>query len=229
MTKSLRSLIAPHTPALVAAFVLLAAGLTGCASNAAAAKPSRVSDADFARLAEGASKPVDEARLALADARDELGRAQLGVVNDQHEGAFARSDQAAASAGLSRADAETQVGKDSNEPGQKQMAAADTRAAQQDKGAADAHLAYSKKLAASRAAQVTAAERKVDLMTEKVYAAKLQALVDAGVPAAGKYDQAAALERVAGAQRALDVATAHAAEASRATAEAQARWQPPGK
>ena len=222
LSKSVGSRISGHADTPLAAMALLLAIAAGCASNAAS---STVSDSDFARLTAGQIQPVDDARAQLALARDELGRAKLSVVNDQHEGDLARSDQASASADMSRAAAESKIGKDSNEPGQMNRARDDTKAAQRDKELADARLAYSKKLATSQAAQVTAAERKVDLMTEKVNLAKLQSLDDAAVPAAGKYDRATAMQRVVDAQRAYDGANATAARASRETAIAQERWQ----
>ena len=184
-----------------------------------------VSESDFARLPADKTQRVDAARQQLMEASDELGRAKLGAVDVQHEGAFARSDQAAASADLSRAETEAKVGRDSNEPDQLKLARDDTRSAQQDKVAADARLAYSKKLSISRAAQVTAAERKVELRTEEVNLAKLQALEEAGVAAAGKYDRATAMERVAKAQRAYQAATTTAAQAARETADAMTQWK----
>ena len=212
-----------HAKTSMAAASLLLLGITaGCASNNAS---STVSDADFGRLTPVQTKPVDEARAHLALARDELGRAKLGVVNDRHEGELARADQAAASADASRAVAETKIGKDSNEPAQMQQARDATKSAQDGKAVADARQAYAKKLATSQAAQVTAAERKVDLMTEKVNLAKLQSLDDATIPAAGKYDRATAMQRVVDAQRAYDRAASAAAAASDETSTAKQHWQ----
>jgi hypothetical protein len=202
--------------AAVATFALLVASLSGCATRAVATRPSTVSEADFARLAAGQTEDVDEARAQLAAATDELGRAKLGALNGQHEGAFARSDQAAASAEQGRAATETKVGQDSNEPGQLRQARDDTRAALRSKEAADTRLAYSKKLEISLRAQVTASERKVDLMTARVNLAKLEALERAGIPAAGKYDRGGALAAVTQAQRAHSDAVAAAAEAAQA-------------
>ncbi len=221
-SRSVGSRMPGHAATIIAAVALLLAIAAGCASNAAS---STVSDSDFGRLTASQTKPVDDARSQLALARDELGRAKLSVVNDQHEGELARSDQASASADMSRAAAESKIGKDSNEPGQMKQARDDTKSAQQGKELADARLAYSKKLATSQAAHVTAAERKVDLMTEKVNLAKLQSLDDAAVPAAGKYDRATAMQRVVDAQRAYDSALATAASASRETTTAKERWQ----
>lgn len=200
---------------------LLAGVATGCAST----KAPMVSDADYGRLDATQTKPVSDARAQLALAQDEMGRAKLGVVNDQHEGDLARADQTAASADMSRAAAETKMGKDSNEPGQMQQASDSTKTAQRGKEVADARLAYSKKLATSQAAHVTAAERKVDLMTEKVNLAKLQSLDNAAVPAAGKYDRAGTMERVVNAQRAYDRAVATAAQAAAETRTAKEHWE----
>jgi hypothetical protein len=208
----------PNPPIAVALLLTIS---VGCAT----ATSSTVSDADYARLDTSQTGRVDDARAQLALARDELGRAKLNVVTDQHEGELARSDQASASADVSRADAQSKIGKDSNEPGQMQQARDDTKAAQQCKEVADARLAYSKKLAHSQAARVTAAERKVDLMTEKVNLAKLESLQDAGIPAAGKYDSATAMQRVVDAQRAYDRATATAGTTSQETTTAKEHWQ----
>lgn len=202
--------------ALAASFTLLVASLPGCVTSGTASRPSTVSESDYARLAASQTEVVDEARSQLLAARDELGRAKLGVVNSQHEGAFARSDQAAAAADLKRAAVETQVGKDSNEPAQLKLARDETREAQASKEEADARLAYAKKLDVALAAQVTAAELKVELMTAKVNLAKLQALEKASIAAAGKYDRDGALAAVAKAQNAHDAAVATAREAAQA-------------
>lgn len=207
--------------ASAAAFTLLVASLSSCATTAVATRSSTVSDSDFARLAPSQTEHVDEARAQLAAANDELGRAKLGVVNGQHEGAFARSDQVAASAEQSRAATETKVGQDSNEPAQLRLASDDTKAAQRGKDTADARLAYSKKLDVSLAAQVTAAQRKVDLMTARVNLAKLEALEHAEIPAAGKYDRDMALASVTQAQRAYTAAAATAAETALAAEQAR--------
>lgn len=210
----------------VAAWSLLAVAL-GCAGNASSSKAasSTVSDSDFGRLSAGQSAPVENARAQLGLAQDELGRAKLSVVNDQHEGELARSDQATATADVSRAAALSKMGKDSNEPNQIQEAREATATARSSRQVADARLAYSRKLAASQAAQVTAAERKVELMTEKVNLAKLQSLDDARVPAAGKYDRATVMQRVVDAQRAYDRAVTTAAAASVETTTARESWQ----
>ena len=209
----------------IARLSALLAITAGCAGTAASKQSSTVSDSDYGRLGVGQTRPVEEARAQLALAQDELGRTKLTKVNDQHEGDLARSDQAAASADASRAAAQTQIGKDSNEPGQMQGARDDTQAAKVGQQAADARLAYSKKLATSQAAAVTAAERKVDLMTEKVNVAKLQSLDDAAIPAAGKYDRASAMQRAVDAQRAYDTALATAATAAAETTTAKEQWQ----
>lgn len=217
---------AGHLRILITSIAALAIA-TGCAGNSASsnAPPSIVSDSDFGRLAAGQTTLVDDARAQLALAQDELGRARLSVVNDQHMGDLARSDQAVASAEASRAAAQTKIGKESNDPGEKQLARDATQAAQTSQQVAEARLAYSQQLATSQAAEVTALERKVDLMTEKVNVARLQALDDAAIPAAGKYDRATALQRVADAQHAFDRASADAASAAAETAIAKEHWR----
>jgi hypothetical protein len=213
-----------HVAASAATTALLVVMAAGCASNASKAS-STVSDTDFGRLSATQIQPVEDARAELERARDELGRAQRKAVDDQHEGALARSDQGAAAADVSRATANTAIGKDSNEPAQIQQARDDTRDALHSQDVAAARLAYSKKLEASQAARIRAAERKVDLMTEKVNLAKLQSLDDAAVPAAQKYDRATAMERVVSAQRAYDSAEATAGAALGETTTAKQHWK----
>jgi hypothetical protein len=222
-----RSVVSVGRSRLLITFIAALAIATGCAGNSASSKapPSIVSDSDYGRLAAGQTRLVDDARAQLALAQDELGRAKLSVVNDQHMGDLARSDQAVASAEASRAAAQTRIGKESNEPAEMQLARDATQAAQTSQQVADARLAYSQQLATSQAAQVTAMERKVDLMTEKVNVAKLQALDDAAVPAAGKYDRAAALQRVVDAQHAFDSASANAASSASETTIAKEHWR----
>jgi hypothetical protein len=205
-----------------ALLLFLVAGLTACATTSKVARtPSVVSESDYARAPAGKTQRVDDARAQLAAASDALGRAKLSSVDDQHEGTFARADQASAKADRSRAAAETRASQESNDPGKLQQARDDTRAAQQDTLSADARLAYSKKLATSRAAQVVAADRLVALRTEALNLAKLDTLLDAGVPAAGKYDRVAAVDRVNAAQRAYEDASASAASAAAETAAAK--------
>ncbi len=213
------------SPIAAVGMLLALAGCATTASTGSARGSSTVSDSDFARVGASDVGPANDARSDLALARDELGRDKLSLVNDRHEGALARSDQGTASADMSRAAAESDIGKDSNEPAQMQQARDDTEDARQGKEVADARLAYSKRLATARAAQVTASERKVDLMAEKLNLAKLQSLEDAGVPAAGKYDRPAVMERVVVAQRAYDRATVTATSASRESTTAREHWQ----
>jgi hypothetical protein len=68
---------------------------------------------------------------------------------------------------------------------------------------------------------VVAAERLVALRLEALDLAKLDSLVDAGIPAAGKYDRVAAANRVNAAQRAYDDASDSAASAAGETAAAK--------
>jgi hypothetical protein len=210
-----------------ALLLLLIAGLIACVTAAPPRTPNLISDSDYARVPADKTQRVDEARLQLSAARDVLGHARLSSVDDRQEGTFARADQAEAKADRSRAAAETRAGRESNDPGKVQQARDHTLAARQDTLSADARLAYSKKLATFRAAQVAAAERLVTLKTEALNLAKLESLVDAGVPAAGKYDLLAVVDRVTVAQRAYDDASSSASSAAQETAAAMgARPQP---
>lgn len=108
--------------ARTALLLSLLAGLAACATTAPPRMPSLVSESDYARVPVDRTQRVDEARQQLSAARDALGRAKLSSVTDQQEGTFARADQASAKAGQTRAAAETQASKESNDPGQLRQA-----------------------------------------------------------------------------------------------------------
>jgi hypothetical protein len=205
--------------------LMLLATAAACMSSRGQSGSAPVSDADYGRVGEGRNRGVDEARQQAAIARDELGRAKLSLMDDRHEGELARSDQASAAAERSHAEAEGKIGKDSMEPGQLERARSDVRSAEARKAAADAHAQYAAKLTSSRQALVAAAESKVSLMDEKVNVAKLQALEDAGVPAAARYEHAGALEKVVQAQRRYEEARAKATESDRQAIAAREQWE----
>jgi hypothetical protein len=203
----------------------LLAATAACMSGQGQSRSVPVSEADYGRVGAGQSRVVEDARQQRAAAQDELGRAKLRMMDDRHEGELAKSGQAAATAERSHAAAEGKIGTDSLEPGQVERARSDTKFAELQTAVADAHLRYAEKLKSSREAGVTAAERKVSLMDERVNAAKLQAMDEAGVPAAAKYDRAAAMEKVVQAQRRYDQARSTASEAEQQAAAAREHWQ----
>lgn len=207
--------------ATIAALALLA----GACAGGRAERMDTVSDADYGRLQPGQTQAVDEARQQELQARDELARAKLRVTDTQHEDELAKADQTAAESDDKRAKAEAKIAADSNDPAQKQRAQELAETAQLHKKAADAHLDYAKKLIDARKAEVTAAQKRLDVTSAKVNLAKLQALQSAQIPAAGKYDVAATTNHVSRAQRDHDDAMqkAHALDAQ--VSSAQQTWQ----
>jgi chromosome segregation ATPase len=210
-------------------YVLALAAVAGCASMRGGARQNapvaQVSDADFGRLAPGQMAPVDQARQFLASAKDEQGRAKLRQQDTMHEADLAKADQAAAASDAQRAEAQAKIANDSREPALLEQARQLREQAQQHKSAADAHADYAKRLAEARQASVQAADQQVALGEAKVEWAKLQALQQANIPAAGKYDAGQFQTRVNEAQKSFDVALQKARELEGQATASQQRWE----
>jgi hypothetical protein len=164
---------------------LAIAACAGCSHQSASVK---ISDADFARLAPDQMAPINQARQAVDTARDELNRTRLREQQMQNEAGLAQADRTVADADAQRAAAEARAATESREPAALQRVQQLQQQASLRRQAADAHLDWANKLGAARAAQMTAAERQVDLAQAQLDLTKLQALQAGGVPAAAKYD-----------------------------------------
>ena len=208
------------------ALTLALAALTACAgSRSHENEAPKVSDADFARLGPDQMAPVDQARQALYAARDELARARLRQQQMQNEAALAQADRTAADADAQRAAAEAKTANDSREPAALQRVQQLQQQASLRRQAADAHLDYANKLGAARAAQVTSAQRQVDLAEAQLELAKLQSLQAGGVPAAAKYDAAAFQKRTQEARQAADQSFQQARDLETQSIVAQRRYE----
>ncbi len=203
----------------------LALSAGACAGGRAEHGMATVSDADYGRLQPGQTQPVDEARQQVTQARDELARAQLRLTDTQHEDELAKADQTAADSDKKRAEAETKIATDSNDPEQKARAHELTETAELHRRAADAHMTYAKKLIDSRKAAVDAAQKRFEVETAKVNLAKEKALQAAQIPAAGKYDMVAMTNRVMNAQRDYDDSARKAQTLDAEASSAQQTWR----
>ncbi len=204
------------------AIAIAITAVTACATTKAAREVGQVSDEDFARLPRGQMGPVDQARAQLRQAQDQLARAKLRLQEASHEEDLAKAEQAAADAKIQQAEAQLKIAQDRGDQKAIARATQAVEAAKLQRQAADAHLDYAKKLASARQAQAEVAERRVDVMVRQVELAKLQALQQAGVPAASRYDPAVFRRDLADAQVALAQAQAKARDLS---AQAQASLQ----
>jgi hypothetical protein len=199
--------------------------LAACAGgNKEAAKPAKVSDSDYGRLAPAQTAAVDQARITLGDARDELARAKLRQTQTAQAVNLAQADMAVADAELKRAEARAKLANESMEPTQLAEARNLSEAAQLRQSAAEARIDYAKKIQDARSAEVAAAEKRVAFEEMRVEQAKLQALQQAQVPAAAKYDGSQLDSRVAAARKEFDDAQANAQKAMSAAAGAEQRW-----
>ncbi len=204
------------TPALLAA----CAGMGGSKGTSEAAVP----DADLGRLSQGQMGPVDEARQFLGSARDEQARAKLHVQEVQHEDQLAKADAQSAKADADRAAVQAKVANDSREPGQLEQARVMKQQSDARKRAADARADYAKKLTAARQTSLAAADQQVALGEARLERAKLIALQQGNVPAAGKYDMAKFDARVSDAQKSFDQALQKARGQESQAMAAQQAW-----
>ena len=207
--------------------IAMLAGLAAlaCAGPKKEQKPVTVSDSDYGRLPAGQTQLVDSARADLGNARDGVARAKLRQTEARHEEELARADLSAVDADQKRADSMAKASKESNDPGQLERARAANEDVQLRRRAAEARLAYAKKLNEHRAADVEAAERRVGYEEARVEQSKLQALQQARVPAATKYQPGQLDERVVSARRDLEAAEGRARTLSAETANAERLWQ----
>jgi hypothetical protein len=188
------------------------------------ASEATVPDADLGRLAQGQMGPVDEARQFLGSARDEQARAKLHVQDVQHEAELAQADAQSAKADADRAEVQAKVANDSRDPGQLEQARVMKQQSEARKRAADAHADYGKKMVAARQASLAAADQQVALGEARLERAKLIALQQANVPAAGKYDIAKFNASVANAQKNFDQALQKARDQESQAIAAQQTW-----
>jgi hypothetical protein len=177
------------------AAALLAGGCSMFQDRKAEFRP--VSDADYGRLAPDQLGPVTAARDQLFAARDEVARAKLRLQQAENEAELARADQAMVRAAVQRAKAEGKAARESNAPEAKAKAQEAAAQAELQARSARAHLAYANELGRARQAELDAAERLVKVREAELEQAKLQALSQAGIPAATKYDASLFAARVA--------------------------------
>lgn len=196
----------------------------GCAGSRGAAQGPQVAETDFGRLGPAQTAPVDEARHFVSSARDELARAKLRAQDAQNELAMAKADQVEASAAAQRAGAEQKVADQSRAPAQLDRARQMQEQAKLHKSAADAHVDYVNRLIQANNASVDAANKQAELADARLEWAKLQALQQAGVPAATKYDGGKFQSRVGSAQKSFDDALKHARDLHGQASTAQQRW-----
>jgi colicin import membrane protein len=199
-------------------------GLCACAGTGKGSSAPTVSDADFGRLQPGQTGPVDEARRFLASARDEQARAKLRLQEVQHQDDLAKADATAARAAAARAAAQAKAADDSRDPAQLEQARALKEQADAEKRAADARDTYAKQLKDARQASVDAASAQVDLGDARVELAKVQALQQAGIPAASRYDAGKFQARVDDARKSFQAALQKARDAESKALASQQAW-----
>lgn len=203
----------------------LAAVAAGCASSRSHESGPKVSDADLGRLSPDQMAIVDQARQAAATAHDELARARLREQQVQQEVSLAKADRTAADADAQRAAAEAKIANESREPTALQRAQQLQQQASLHKQAADAHLEWANKVTDARKAQVTSAQKQVDLADAQLEWAKLRALQAANIPAASKYDAGKFQQAVDDARKAWDQAFAKSRDADTQAITAQRHYE----
>jgi hypothetical protein len=201
------------------------AALAGCAGSKEASKPVMVSDSDYGRVPPAQTAVVDEARTGMFQARDELARAKLRQTEAAQATNLAQADISVAEAELQRAAARMKMAQESNDPTQLAQARDMNEAAQLRLNTAKARSDYAQKLQAARAQEVAAAEKQIALQEMRVEQAKLQALQQAQVPAAGKYDGQALDARVAAVSKEFNEASSNARTALDSAMNAERHWQ----
>jgi hypothetical protein len=214
-----------QTQRFVAIVFLLGSTAYASSGHYSEAKASTVKDTDVGRLQPEQEKIVDDARLALATATDDLAREQLKLEKAEDEARLAKTDVEMAEAEQKAADA-------------RQMAADESRAlaaiteanqfnerARMHRHAADAHVDFADKQVVARKADVQAAEQQVALAEARVESARLAALQRAQNPAATTYDPGRFETAVYDAQIDLEQMQSEARSLDQQAAVARSNWQ----
>lgn len=166
---------------------LALAAILGC-MHGGAQRGAAVSDADAGRLGPEQVGLVTRARQDVDVAQDALARTRLGLQEARNEEGLAKADLQAAEADQKVADAQRKVANDSRAPDALERARLLQEQATAHREVADLHLEYARRLVGEREAEVQAAERQLQVAQARVEWSKLQALEQAGNPAATKYD-----------------------------------------
>lgn len=203
------------------------AAVLGCMHGGAQgeASSSTVSDADVGRLGPEQEGLVNQARRGLNDADDARSRTSLRLQQARNEEGTARADQQAAEADQKVADAQQKVANDSRAPEALEKARQLQAQAKAHAQAAQLHAEYARKLIEQREAEAQAAERQVGVARARVEWSKLQALQQAGNPAATKYDAGRFEAAVSEAQGELDQSTRKARSLEVEATAARQRWE----
>jgi hypothetical protein len=200
------------------------AAVAACATSSKQ-EQKNVSDADLGRLSREQMGPVDDARQALNTARDEEARADLRLQQAQHEVDVAKADQEAAKADQEQAGAQQKIADDNREPAQVEKARRMQDQAKLHQQTADAHVEYGNKLVDARKAARDAAQEGVKVAQAKLELAKGDALRQADIPAAQKYDLAKLQSDVNDAQKDFDQKTQKARDLDGQAMASQQRWE----
>jgi hypothetical protein len=207
------------------ALLVLAAACAGARGARETTASTRVPDEDVGRLDPSQTQPVERARQFRGSARDEQARASLRLQQAQHETDAAKADQEAAKADEQRAENQQKVANESRDPAELERARQTKEQAQLHKSMADAHADYAKRLVEARKASLDAAEKQVVLGDARLESAKLQALQQARVPAASKYDATKFDSQTNDAQKKFDESMQKARDLDAQAAASQRRWE----
>jgi CRISPR/Cas system CSM-associated protein Csm2 small subunit len=206
---------------------LLAVCVVACSSvkkELSGSGGAKVSDEDLGRLGSDQLGPVNQARTKVAQAQDNVARSKLAEQDADHQKELAKADGAAAKADAQNAEAQQKIANDTRSPQQEQRAQTLTQNAQLRKQVSDAHEEFAKKLGDARSAEVEVANEQLDLANAQLEQARLQALQEAKVPAATKYNQGEILDRVSKAQQDVQQAQEKATQASTQAQASQTTW-----
>jgi chromosome segregation ATPase len=186
--------------------------------------PDKVSDADLGRLPPGQAQPIEQARQNVFRAEENLNRAKLALQQAKQEEPLAKADGTAADSDLNRAEAEKKIADETRNPSDINRYQETQQVAQLHKHAADAHSDYIKKMIGYRQAELEAAQRQVEVANAQLEVSKLQALQQANIPSATKYDGPAMQKNVNDAERAFTEAQQKAQTAKAHAASAQSMY-----
>ena len=201
---------------------LFASGLLwGCAAG----RPSTIDDVALARLPRGSLEPVNEQRLEVSRANDEMARADTRVHDAEAERDLAHDEQKVATASHDHAQQLIKMGQTERDAGKIDEGKRELDAVMARKAAADAHVAAAEARIDFARAEKAVARQRSDLAQLHLERSKYQALKIANDPVAAKFSDEQYAKAIANEENDLRDADLRVEKAREQFAARSQQWQ----
>jgi len=204
--------------------VTAALAVAGACAHGSSTRSDTVSDEALARVPQAQMASVNQARLDVSKAKDNLAREELRLNQAKKYVDVANSEVNTAKAQLDQNKSAQQAADYARNDHATEQAQSAQGLARQREQVADAHLKAANELVNYAQERVNAATKAVDLANARVESAKFKALQASGDPAANTIDGQAIAKRVEDARIALEQERAKVAQMKANASAARTSW-----